>query len=458
MNYSDALVWLDSHINFETGVVVDRAGVAPWVAPTASPIVAGRRLDPPTLRRMEQLVAYLGDPQSDLDIIHITGTNGKGSVARMVTSLLQASGRSVGTTTSPHLTSFHERILYQGVPMALEAMAEQLTAVALAESAVLAQGGDRPSWFEIVIASAFRYFSDVAVDAAVVEVGAGGRFDATNVADAAVAVINNVDLDHMEWFGPTTADIAREKSGIIKPGSWAVVGETNPDLVAIFESHAASVDAAGMSLAGVDFACDSNRLAIGGRLLTLRTPRRNYPQVFLPLHGSYQGDNAAVALTAVEAFLDDALSPDDVAQGFAGVLNPGRLEVMNRNPLTVIDGAHNPAGMKALGEALSETFASNRRWIAVLGVLSGRDPGEMLDELRATAEVALVVAVSPPSARALDATILARAAEERGINVVVARDVPDALIVAEEYADADSLIIVAGSLYLVAEARSVLTG
>lgn len=457
MNYSDALVWLESHINYETGVVVDRAGVAPWIDSSPSAVVAGRRLDPPSLARMEQLLAYLGDPQRDLDIIHITGTNGKGSVARMVTSLLQASGRSVGTTTSPHLKSFHERVQYQGAPMTNDAMAEHLTAVALAESAVVSRGGERPSWFEIMIAAAFRYFNDVAVDAAVVEVGAGGRYDATNVADAAVAVVNNVDLDHMEWFGPTTVDIAREKSGIIKAGSWAVIGETDPDLAAIFEAQAARVDAAGLSMVGIDFACDSNRLAIGGRLVTLRTPRRTYPQIFLPLHGAFQGDNAAVALAAVEAFLEDEMSPDDVAQGLAEVSNPGRLEVMNRNPLTIIDGAHNPAGMKALGRALAETFASNRRWIAVLGVLNGRDPGDMLDELRASGELALVVAVAPPSARALDANVLAAAAEYRHIPVVVAPHVAGALTLAEDHADADSLVVVAGSLYLVAEARALLT-
>lgn len=457
MNYSDALAWLDSHINYETGVVVDRAGVQPWISPTTSPIVAGRRLDPPSLHRMEQLLAYLGDPQVDLDIVHITGTNGKGSVARMVTSLLMAAGQTVGTTTSPHLASFHERILYQGEPISQTALAEQLTAVALAESASVANGADTPSWFEIMIASALRYFNDLAVDAAVVEVGAGGRFDATNTADAAVAAVTNVELDHVEWFGPTTTDIAREKSGIIKPGTWAVIGETNPDLVAIFEKQARDVDAAGVLLAGIDFACDSNRLAIGGRLLTLRTPRRSYPQVYLPLHGSHQGDNAAVALTAVEAFLDDELSPDDVAQGFAQVVNPGRLEVMNRNPLTVIDGAHNPAGMKALGSALADTFASNRRWIAVLGVLNGRDPGEMLDALRAAGELSLVVAVAPPNPRALAAEALADAAAARDISVVVARTVAEAIDTAELAADADSLVLIAGSLYLVAGARALLT-
>ena len=172
MNYADALAWLDSHINSETGVVVDRAGIPVWSAPSSSPTVAGRRLDPPNLGRMRDLLAYLGDPQLDLDIVHITGTNAKGSVARMVASLLTAAGQSVGMTTSPHLASFHERVVALGEPIGDAALADQLTAVALAEQAAIERGGERASWFEIMIAVAFRWFNDVAVGASVVEVGA----------------------------------------------------------------------------------------------------------------------------------------------------------------------------------------------------------------------------------------------------------------------------------------------
>ncbi len=456
MNYADALAWLNGHINFETGVVVDRAGVKPWTAPTASPIIAGRRMDPPTLQRMENLLGFLGDPQLDLDIIHITGTNGKGSAARMLTSLLIAAGQSVGTTTSPHLASFHERVLAQGQPISSAALADQLTAVALAEAAVVQRGGERASWFEIVIAAAFRWFNDIAVDVAIVEVGAGGTFDATNVADGQVAVVTNVTLDHVEWFGPTTADIAREKSGIIKAGATAVIGETDPDLVAIFERRANDVDAA-LLIAGVDFACDSNRLAVGGRLVNLRTPRASYPQVFLPLHGSHQGDNAAVALAAAEAFLGDELSPDIVTAGFAEVTNPGRLEVMTRDPLTVIDGAHNVAGVAALGAALADTFAAKTRWVVVLGILGGRDPAEIIATLRRFGDVAQIIAVAPPTPRALDPNLLIVAARDAGIDAVIASDAAHALLLAQSDADDETLVIVCGSLYLVAAARAELT-
>ena len=456
MNYDDALSWLDSHINFETGVVVDRVGVKPWTGPTSSPIIAGRRMDPPTLQRMENLLGFLGDPQLDLDIVHITGTNGKGSVARMTTSLLIAAGQSVGTTTSPHLASFHERILAQGLPIPSTALAEQLTAVALAEAAVVQRGGERASWFEIVIAAAFRWFNDIAVDVAIVEVGAGGTFDATNTADGQVAVVTNVSLDHVEWFGPTTADIAREKSGIIKAGATAVIGETDPDLVAIFERRAQAVDAA-LLIAGVDFACDSNRLAVGGRLVNLRTSRAEYPQVFLPLHGSHQGENASVALAAAEAFLGDELGPEVVAAGFAEVTNPGRLEVMTRNPLTVIDGAHNTAGVAALGAALADTFAAKNRWVVVLGLLGGRDPAEIIATLSRFGSIALVVAVAPPTPRALDPNLLVLAARDAGIDAVIAPDADHALVTAQAEADEETLVVVCGSLYLVAAARAALT-
>ena len=454
MNYDDALVWLDSHINSETGVVVDRAGIPVWSAPSSSPTVAGRRLDPPNLGRMRELLAYLGDPQLDLDIVHITGTNGKGSVARMVASLLTAAGQSVGVTTSPHLASFHERIVALGEPIGNVALADQLTAVALAEQVAVERGGERASWFEIMIAVAFRWFNDIAVDASVVEVGAGGRFDATNVADGAVAVVTNVALDHVEWFGPTTADIAREKSGIIKPGAAVIIGETNPDLVAIFEARAAEVGTSSVALAGIDFACDSNRLAIGGRLLTLRTPRASYPQVFLPLHGSHQGDNAAIALAAAEAFLGDELSPDTVAEGFAQVTNPGRMEVLRRDPLIVLDGAHNEAGARVMGAALAETFAANKRHIIVLGLLKGREPSEIISALMASGEIALIVAVAPPTQRALDPELITAAARGLGIDAVTAPSVARAIELAEDAADDHSLIAITGSLYLVADARA----
>ena len=216
----------------------------------------------------------------------------------------------------------------------------------------------------------------------------------------------------MEWFGNSKADIAREKVGIVKPGGIAVIGDSDPDIVSLLERESRRLGAGQVLTKGVDFACDSNRLALAGRVLTLRTPTSSYSSVFVPLHGSHQGENAATAIVAVEMFLGAPLEPDVVLEGFAAVQNPGRMEVVRRKPLVLLDGAHNPAGARTAAATMSEEFAANPGRIIVMGLLTGRDAGAMLDALEAE-RAKLVIVVTPPSPRAMDPEVVSAAALER---------------------------------------------
>jgi dihydrofolate synthase/folylpolyglutamate synthase len=390
----------------------------------------------------------MGDPQRSYPVIHITGTNGKGSVARMVTALLAARGLNVGTYTSPHLERLNERMAWSGEPIADDALAEVIGAVAELEPMLESP----PTYFEILTAAAFRWFADIAVDVAVVEVGLGGRWDATNVADGQVAVVTNVALDHAETIGPALTDIATEKSGIVKPGATLVVAETDPELLAIFRA----AGAAETWIRGSDFRCGANRLAHDGRLVDLSTPGATYDDVYLPVHGSFQGDNAAVALAAAEAFFGAPLAQEVVAEAFAGLRLPGRLEVVSRHPLCVLDGAHNPAGAVAATAALQETFGPAMRGrILVIGLLEGRDPDEMLRSFDA-AGARLVVACPPPSPRALAAATVAEAARTLGVATEEATSVSEAIATALALAGPEELVHVTGSLYVVGAARAAL--
>ena len=264
---------------------------------------------PAPLSRMEALIELLGSPQLQYPAIHITGTNGKTSTARMTTALLVSAGLSVGTDTSPYLQRLNERMSWNGEPISDEELDRILVLLSDVEP-VLA---DRPSYMEIINAAAFEWFADIAVDVAVIEVGLGGKWDATNVVDGRVAVVTNVELDHVEYLGPTRRGIAEEKAGIVKPGATLVLGETDPELVPIFTERGPA-----RVTRGVDFGVSANALALGGRLVDLFTPYASYPDLFLPLHGSHQADNAAAALAAAECFLERPLGYDVVADACVG--------------------------------------------------------------------------------------------------------------------------------------------
>jgi len=434
MDVGDTRAWLDAHVNLESlGVPVD----------------VPRRANHPTLERMEALAALLGSPQLEYPSIHLTGTNGKTSVTRLTTSLLVAQGLSVGSYTSPHLERVNERIGWNGDEIPEPDFVDLLALIADIEPYLPAA----PSYFEILTGAALRYFADVAVEAAVVEVGMGGGWDATNVIDAPVAVITNVSVDHVEYFGPTLADIAQEKAGIVKPGATVILGETSPELVSIFEAR----EAGAVWLRDRDFGVSANALAHGGRLVSIFTPGGSYSEVFLSLHGAHQADNAAAAVAAAEAFLGRAVDPEVVVEVFGQARSPGRLEVVGYQPLVLLDGAHNVAGATALRAALAEEFPSSPRTL-VIGLLQGKDPDEMLEALGA-AHAARVICCRPPSPRALAPEDVASAAIEAGLErdrVEVVDDVADAVARAVAVTGPDEQVVVTGSLYVVGAARAAL--
>jgi len=404
------------------------------------------RITSPSLDTITAYCEALGDPQHAAPVIHLTGTNGKGSTAQMVSRLLVANGLTVGTYTSPHLERINERISRNLEPIGDEELAEQISAIAQLEPVL----GIRPSYFEIMTAAAFRWFADVAVDVMVVEVGLLGRWDATNVVDAAVAVVTNIGMDHTEFAGPTLEHIAREKSGIIKARSATVIGEPRPELVEIF----AAAGGATNLVVDDDFELMGNRLAVGGRLLDIRTPTTIYSDVYIPLHGAHQGHNAAVALTAAETFFAAPLPEDVMMEGFAEVTMPGRFEVLGRQPLAIVDGAHNPAGADTCASVFFDDFDPEGRRILVVGTL--REPGEMLAALRAD-EFDLVFACTAPSPRGVPAAEVAAAARALGCDDVVAFDtVEEACVRAMQYADGDDAVLATGSLYTAGAARPAL--
>ncbi len=406
------------------------------------------RIESPSTANIERLVALLGEPHLAYRTIHITGTNGKGSTTQMVTRLLMAYGLKVGTYSSPHLERVNERMTVDGVPIGDAELAENVLAVAALEPIV----GTRLSYFEVVTAAAFRWFADSAVDVAVVEVGLLGRWDATNVVESDVAVLTNVSLDHTEFAGPTHAHIAREKVGIVKPSSVFVQGETRDDLQEIF----AAVPCVRRVVRNLQFEVVSNDLAVGGRLLTVRTMRSRYPDVFVPLHGSHQGDNAAVAIAAVEEFFDHGIDCGVLGEGMAAVSMPGRFEVMGRQPLVVVDGAHNVGGADVCAEVFFNDFQVNGQRILVVGMLKSRDASELLSALRVD-DFDVVVCCTAPTPRGLNAGIVATAARSLGCDAVHVFDRPDeALAFAYRRLRAEDALLVAGSLYVVGTARPVL--
>ena len=430
----EARAWLDRHVNLETGVGVPASTT---------------RATAPTRERIDALLAYLGSPQLEFPAVHLTGTNGKTSTARMVTQLLAAVGLTVGSYTSPHLERVNERIAYQGEPIADDELDELLRTVAVVEEAL----DIHPSYFEVLTAAAFSWFADLAIDVGVVEVGLGGTWDATNSLETRVAVITNVAIDHVAYLGSTRAQIAAEKAGIVQPDATLVLGETDPGLAHFFLDRSP----AHVLRRDVDFGVRENTLAVGGRLIDLYTPARAYEDVLLPLHGAHQADNAALAVMTAEAFLGAPLDPEVVAGALATVTSPGRLEVVRRQPLVLLDGAHNVAGAEALRASLDEEFAAGPRTL-VVGFLREKDPREMLRALGID-EVALLVCCPPPSGRALDPELIAAAARDLGLldeQIEIAESASEAVTTALMQTPDEGQVVITGSLYVVGAARSLL--
>jgi dihydrofolate synthase/folylpolyglutamate synthase len=427
MDFDDAVAFLDDHINLEA-------------------MIAGTRPSVPTLERIRALCDLMGEPQKQYPVVHLTGTNGKTSTARIITRLLMAKGLSVGTYTSPDLERINERLCWNDAPISDGAFAETIEALAGLEPLA----GERPSRFDLLTAAAFRWFADVAIDAAVIEVGLGGQWDATNVADGEVAVITSIGLDHTEFLGPTRRHVAAEKIGIVKPGATLVIGEIDDEVGDILTQTVAATTL----IRDRDFACVDNRVAHGGRLVSLRTPGASYDDVFLPLHGAHQGGNAACALAAAEAFFGQPIADDVVAEALASVTAPGRLEVVGRRPVTILDGVKNPEGARASMASIDEEFGAHNR-VVVIGLLRGRDPGEVLQELRVR-EAGKVVTGPAPSPRTVDANELADAARALGAVAEAAPSVAEAVARGLAVAGPDDLVLVTGSQYVVGAARPLL--
>lgn len=413
----------------------------------------------PDLSRITLLMDLLGSPQRSYPAIHLTGTNGKTSTTRMVDALLRAFGLRPGRYTSPHLATVRERIAIDGVPVDEETFARAYDDVAPYLALVDARSPLRVTYFETLTAMAYAAFADAPVDVAVVEVGMGGQWDATNVIEAGTCVVTPVSLDHPE-LGSTVAEVATEKAGIVHEGARVVSGVQTLEAAEVLLRRCASVGAE-LAVEGVHFGVTARSVAVGGQALTLRGLGGTYEDVFLPLHGAHQASNAACALAAVEAFLGGGTQPldvDAVRSGFAAAESPGRLEVVRRGPTILLDGAHNPGGVAALVGALEESFAFERL-VGVVALLADKDAHAMLSLLEPVLSV--VVVTTNHSPRALSADALATAAvsvfgEDR---VLVEAALPDAIDEAVRLADEageSSGVLVTGSLYTVGEARTLL--
>jgi dihydrofolate synthase/folylpolyglutamate synthase len=418
----------------------------------------------PSLDRIAALTELLGEPQRTYPVIHLTGTNGKTSTSRMIDTLVRATDLRTGRFTSPHVESMTERISLDGEPLTEEQFVTAYNDVA-AIAALADEEADHPlSFFEMVVAMAFAAFADAPVDVAVVEVGMGGSWDATNVADASVAVIGPIAVDHSSYLGDRPVDIAREKAGIIKPGSRVVCAVQQDDVAAVIAERAAEVGAT-VLWEGRDFGVTVRTPAVGGQVLRLQGLRASYDEVFLPLYGAHQGQNAAVALAAVEAFVgEDPLDGDLVRAAFEEVTSPGRLEVIRRSPTILLDAAHNPHGAAALVDALDDSFTLDPL-IGVVAVMSDKDYEGLLAALEPA--LAAIVCTQNGTPRALPADRLADVA--RGIfgidRVYLAPRLDDAIEQAATLAEEGGVfgeaigsggVLVTGSVVTVGEARTML--
>jgi len=460
----------------------------------------------PSLERIIELTGLLGDPHRSYPVIHLTGTNGKTSTARMIQTLLRARGLRTGLFTSPHLNSMRERICVDGEPLSAERFVEIYDEIEPYLRLVDDNQPVRLSFFEVLVAMAFAAFADAPVDVAVIEVGMGGTWDNTNVADGAVAVITPISIDHAQYLGDTVAKIAADKAGIIKPGAVAVLGQQPAEAATELLRRAAEVGAT-VAREGIEFGVIARELAVGGQRLAIRGLLGEYHDLFLPLFGAHQAANAACALAAVEAFSGGAGSPhgvsdqedaavtggagprlhgsialdaDLVREAFAAMTSPGRLEIVRRSPVVVVDAAHNPAGMAATTAALTETFGP-AEVIAVLAVSADKDVAAILGELEPSA--AAVVATSNSSSRSMEPQELAEIAKQvfGPDRVHVAKRLDDAIEVAVGLADevtselggqlaglgageeaagqaAATVVLITGSVVTSGDARLLLTG
>jgi dihydrofolate synthase/folylpolyglutamate synthase len=419
----------------------------------------------PSLDRIAAVMELLGDPQRNFPAIHLTGTNGKTSTTRIIESILRAHDLSTGRFTSPHLHTIRERVALNGAPIEVDRFVAAYDEVSpyldLVDARAQETGGPRMTYFEAVVAIAYAVFADVPVDVAIVEVGMGGAWDATNVLDAPVSVITPIALDHQHFLGDRVTDVATEKAGIIKADGIAVVGlQEDLDVVDILRSRAESVGAR-ILFEGNDFGVTAREVAVGGQLLSVRGLAGEYPELYLPLHGAHQAQNTAVAIAAVEAFLGGGEQPIDLEvllAGLAAARSPGRLEVVRRSPTVLVDAAHNPAGALVLREALRDSFTFSRL-VGVIAILKDKDAAEMLEILEPVLDEVVITKTTSP--RAMSPRELGELAEEifGEHRVSVLAELPEALDRAAELADEGGVsggVVATGSVTTAAEVRMLL--
>ncbi len=435
---------------------VERALLARWPE---------TRLEP-SLIRIRALCDLMGDPQTAYPVITVTGTNGKTSTSRLIDALLRGLGLRTGRFTSPHLESMTERICLDGEPLSLERFSAAYADVAPYANVVDRSGPHRLSFFETVTGVAYAAFADAPVDVAVVEVGMGGTWDATNVADAQVAVVTPIAVDHQRFLGDEPAAIAAEKAGIIKPGSAAVLAAQPAEAASVLLHHAAEVGAT-VAREGLEFGVTARVPGVGGQVVSVRGLETAYEEMFLPLHGAHQAQNAACAIAAVESFVGGIeLDADAVRTALAEATSPGRLELVRRSPAVVLDAAHNPAGAQVTAEAIQESFGF-APLVGVMGVMADKDAEGIIAAFEPV--MADVVCTQNSTHRSMPADELAEVASAvfGSERVHVQPDLVEAIDVAAglaeqggSYGEAISSggVLVTGSVITVGEARRLLRG
>lgn len=417
----------------------------------------GEAAPQPRLEPTRRVVELLGDPHRSYPIIHVTGTNGKTSTSRIIESILRAYGLRTGLMTSPHLERVNERIVIDGKPISNRSLASNWEDISPYLSLVdgeLAAAGEEPlTYFEALTVLAFASFADAPIDVGVIEVGMGGEWDSTNVADGQVAVFTPIALDHTQRLGNTVAEIARTKSGIIKPVANVVSARQSPEALAEL-TRAVELTESTIAVEGAEFALESTTVAVGGQLITVRGRAGVYKDEFLPLFGDHQAQNAAVAIAAVESFLGDgsqALVGDVLTEGLSSVTSPGRLQLIATDPTVIVDAAHNPHGAAALAKAIKEYFTFDEVAV-VIGVLQDKDAAGIIAALAPVATV--FVATQSESERAVPFDDLAELIRETTEEVSETESIGEALAEARTWAGKapKRAVLVTGSITLVGEA------
>ena len=422
MNFREALQFLDRFTNREA--------------------TAGR-IHGLSLAAMSQLIECMGDPHKDLRAIHVTGTNGKGSVVSMTESLLSSKGLRVGSYMSPHVDNIRERFTLAGSQITEEIFSEIIFDV----SRYVESNELEPSYFELLTAAAILLFSNEGVDAAVVEVGILGRFDATNVLEGEIAVITNIGKDHTDGSEGWRRSIAAEKAGIIVEGKPLILGNAEEDVVDLFVSE----NPEPIFQYGKDFLVEDSLPAVGGQVISVKGIFGEYGEIFLPLYGKRQAQNAALSLATAEVFLEGIIPEEVVEDAFGQLVIPGRLEILSRGPVVLVDGAHNKDSANHLAETVNDVFPESRR-ILIVGTLEPHSPQEIFTELKAISPE-LVIVCKAPSPRAISPKELEEVAMGLGLDVERAESPYEATLQALRIGDEEDLIIAAGSFYNISEIR-----